>query len=75
MIFYEIPYEQGNIKTWHLDGLAEGRKDFSSRVDALAFAMQSAKAAVKNRGDEACIAIQGADGNWRTFNADMLPLD
>lgn len=75
MIFYEIPYEQGNTKTWYLDGLAEGRKDFDSRMAALAFAMQSAKAAaVKGCGDKACIAIQGADGHWRRFDPDMLPI-
>ncbi len=74
MIFYEIPYEQGNEQIWHLDGLAEGRKDFESRVAALAFAMQSAKDVVKSCGEKACIAIQGADGNWRTFDPDMLPL-
>jgi hypothetical protein len=74
MIFYEIPYEKGNTQTWHLDGLAEGRRDFDSRVAALAFAMQSAKAAVNRCGDRACISIQGADGYWRTFDPDMLPL-
>ena len=74
MIFYEIPYVKGNTQTWHLDGLAEGRKDFDSRVAALAFAMLSAKAAVKKRDDKACIAIQGADGNWRKFDSDMLPI-
>jgi hypothetical protein len=74
MIFYEIPYEQGNTHTWYLDGLAEGRKSFDSRVKALSYAMQSAKKAAKNFGDGACIAIQGADGTWRTFDPDMLPL-
>jgi len=74
MIFYEIPYEQGNTKTWHLDGLAEGRKEFNSRVAALAYAMKSANAAVKTYGDQACIAIQGADGSWRSFDPNMLPL-
>jgi hypothetical protein len=74
MIFYEIPYEKGSTQSWHLDGLAEGRRNFDSRVAALAFAMRSAKAAVHQYGDKACIAIQGADGNWRNFDPDMLPL-
>ena len=74
MIFYEIPYEQGNTDTWHLDGLAVGRKSFDSRVAALSFAIQAAKAVAKDLGDQACIAIQGADGTWRTFDPDMVPL-
>jgi hypothetical protein len=74
MICYEIPYEKGNTHTWYLDGLAEGRKSFDSRVAALSFAMRSAKAATKHFGDKACIAIEGADGTWRTFDPDMVPL-
>jgi hypothetical protein len=74
MIFFEIPYEPGTTHTWYLDGLAEGRRSFDSRVEALSCAMRSAKAAQKSFGDTACIAIQGADGRWRTFDPDMLPL-
>lgn len=74
MIFYEIPYETGATNTCHLDGLAGGRREFDSRVAALAFAMQSAKAIVSKSGADACIAIQGADGSWRTFDPDMLPI-
>ncbi len=75
MIFYEIPYEKGNPHICYLDGLAEGRKRFDSRVEALSFAMQSARAATKAYGDRACIAIQGADGTWRRFDPDMAPLE
>lgn len=74
MIFYEIPYESGSTHSCHLDGVAGGRREFDTRVAALAYAMQSAKAIVSTSGDHACIAIQGADGNWRTFDPDMLPI-
>jgi hypothetical protein len=74
VIFYEIPYEIGNTQSCHLDGLAGGRREFDTRVAALAYAMQAAKAMVRSSGNHACIAIQGADGNWRTFDPDMLPI-
>lgn len=74
VIFYEIPYECGDTHSYHLDGIAGGRRQFDTRVAALAYAMQSAKAMVGPSGAHACIAIQGADGNWRTFDPDMLPI-
>lgn len=74
MIVYEIPYEMDNMHSGHLDGLAGGRREFDTRVAALSYAMQSAKAIVGSSGDHACIAIQGADGSWRTFDPDMLPI-
>lgn len=74
MIFYEIPYQMGTTHICQLDGLAGGRREFETRVAALAYAIQSAKALSCTSGDDACIAIQGADGNWRKFNPDMLPI-
>lgn len=73
MIFYEIPYESENLDCWHVDGLVGERREFDTRVAALAYAMQSARARVDASGGDACIAIQGADGNWRRFDPDMLP--
>jgi hypothetical protein len=75
MIFYEIPYEKGSTQMWYVDGLAEGRKNFDTRVAALGYAMKLAGAAVRSRGDKACVAIQGADGSWRSFDPDMLPIN
>jgi len=72
MIFYEIPYEQGNTQTWHLDGLAEGRKDFDSRVAALAFAMQSNAVIRRAYPSRVPMAI-GARSARTCFRSNNLP--
>ena len=73
VIFLKIPYEGGHTLTCHLDGLAEGRREFDTRVAALSYALKSAKSA-SGTGAPACVAIQGADGNWRSFSPDLLPI-
>lgn len=74
MFFYEIPYEVGNTEAGHLDGLVGGRREFDTRLAAIEYAMQSASALVGSSPDQACIAIQGPDGRWRTFDPDLSPI-
>ncbi len=71
MLTFEIPYASDN-STWYLDGLKEGRKNFESRLKAVSFAMSMAKR-YREKNETVCIRIEGADGHWRKFNADMLP--
>jgi hypothetical protein len=73
MLMFEIPYKPTDEGSWYVAGLTSGRKDFETRVDAVAFAMRSAqKLSSSNRATRIC--IEGADGAWRTFDAALMPI-
>ncbi len=69
---FEIPYGAADAKTWYLDGLAEGRMSFDLRIEAVTFAMASVQG-LAAAGEDARMRIEGADGVWRVFDADLLP--
>lgn len=72
MLVFEIPYGAAHATTWYLDGLAGGRMSFDLRIEAVTFAMVSVQG-LAAAGEDACIRIEGADGVWRVFDADLLP--
>ncbi|MDF3981233.1 hypothetical protein P3W23_04415 [Luteibacter sp. PPL554] len=43
---------------------------FVTRLDAMTFAMEHARAHVR-KGGEAYVSVEGADGIWRLFNPDL----
>ena len=50
------------------------RQTFSSRLAAIRFAMQRA-ASLARTSREARVVIEGADGQWRRFDATMTSID
>lgn len=47
---------------------------FSSRQEALAYALQECREAARRGANDAVVRIQGADGEWRTFDSRLMPV-
>lgn len=47
---------------------------FSSRREALAYALRECRAAVRRGESNTVIDIQGADGQWRSFDSRLMPV-
>jgi hypothetical protein len=69
---FEIPFERRGAQGWVVES-GQGCPGFSSRKDALSFASKAARAC-SALGDSAQISLQGGDGQWRTFEADLKPV-
>lgn len=73
MFFHDVPFEGSPVGAWVLnmqDGLV---RCFRSRHAALAFASDDA-AEQERCGAKVAIRVEGADGVWRTFDAQMKGL-
>ena len=47
---------------------------FSSRQEALAYALQKCREAARRDVNDAVIRTQGTDGEWRTFDSRLMPV-
>jgi Uncharacterized protein conserved in bacteria (DUF2188) len=67
MIIFDVPYAPKYDGNWSVAVSNDGHSEFTTRTDALRFAVDSALDA-KRHGDESMIAIEGSDGRWRMFD-------
>ena len=74
MNLIEIPFAPDPSHGWTIPIPGDGEKQFSSREQALAFAQTLAKGAKTDGGPHSCLCVEGADGRWRLFTPDLLPV-
>jgi hypothetical protein len=67
MVIYDVAYAPVQDGNWTVKASDDGFKEFSTRNDALRFAIDAALVARKH-GDDAAVSIEGADGRWRMFD-------
>lgn len=70
----EIPFTPDATHGWSIPIPGDGEKQFSSRDQALAFAQTLAKNVRNETGHDSCLCVQGADGRWRLFTEDLVPV-
>lgn len=74
MNLIEIPFASHASHGWTIPIPGDGEKQFSSREQALAFAQTLAKGASREGGHDSCLCVEGADGRWRLFTPDLVPV-
>ncbi|WP_158880895.1 DUF2188 domain-containing protein [Rhodanobacter sp. L36] len=74
MKLIEIPFRPDATRGWTVPVPGDGEKRFGSREQALAFAVNLAKVQRTKAVDESYLCVEGADGQWRLFTADLLPV-
>ncbi|MFC5435286.1 DUF2188 domain-containing protein [Rhodanobacter umsongensis] len=75
MKLIEVPFRPDQDNGWTIPIPGGGEKQFKSRDEALAFALKLAKQ--QQRGTNATsryLCVEGADGQWRLFTSDLLPV-
>lgn len=76
MEFIEVPYSAEGPKGWTIPIPGDGERRFASRDDAMGFALTLVKASPENgeNGVEpSYLCVEGGDGRWRLFTADLQP--
>lgn len=74
MNLFEIPFTPDSSHGWTVPIPGDGEKQFASREQAMAFAQTLAKDLNAESGRGGCLCVEGADGRWRLFTADLLPV-
>jgi hypothetical protein len=74
MELIEIPYDSEGADGWKIPIPGDGCRQFRSRDAALAFAFKLAKERVSTTAQPSCLCVEGADGKWRLFTTDLLPV-
>ncbi|WP_426690656.1 hypothetical protein [Rhodanobacter ginsengiterrae] len=67
MIIFDIPYAPLHHGEWCVGSSNDGHSEFTSRLDALRYAINAALK-VQQQGSDARITIEGVDGQWRMFD-------
>ena len=70
MITFDIPYAPVRYGIWSVDVSNNGQPEFTSRKEALRFAVAAALIS-HQLGDSALINVEGVDGQWRMFDHGM----
>ncbi len=70
----EIPYRPEGPNGWKVPVPGDGEKQFSSREEALAFALRIAREQHSATAEPRYLCVEGGDGKWRLFTTDLLPL-
>lgn len=74
MALIEIPYDSEGAGGWKIPIPGVGCRQFSSREAALTFALKLAKEGRSTTAQPSYLCVEGGDGKWRLFTADLLPL-
>ncbi|MEO7050983.1 MAG: DUF2188 domain-containing protein [Rhodanobacter sp.] len=74
MNLIEIPFAPDASHGWTIPIPGDGEKQFSSRENALAFARTLSRDVEMQSGNRSYLCVEGADGKWRLFTADLLPV-
>lgn len=74
MNLIEIPFAPDVRHGWTIPIPGDGEKQFATREQALAFAQTLAKGDTTQSGQNSCLCVEGADGRWRLFTPDLLPI-
>jgi hypothetical protein len=69
----EIPFRPDRDHGWTIPIPGDGEKQFCSRDDAMEFALNLAKGTRATKDADSYLCVEGADGQWRLFTADLLP--
>ncbi|MEO9091423.1 MAG: hypothetical protein ABI247_13950 [Rhodanobacter sp.] len=74
MNLIEIPFTPRASHDWISPLLGNAEKQFHSREQALAFAQTLAECDSSDSDRNSCLCVEGADGRWRLFTPDVLPV-
>jgi Uncharacterized protein conserved in bacteria (DUF2188) len=74
MELIEIPYNPDEAHNWKIPIPGDGCQKFSTREEAMAFALQLAKKIVSKSAEPSYLCVEGGDGQWRLFTPDLLPV-
>jgi len=71
MLVFDIPFYAPTNQTWTVD-LPDGvHHTFGARHDAVRFAAREVARLTAMKGLEAYLSLEGEDGKWRLFGADL----
>lgn len=70
MFFHDVPFDGDPTGVWVLEAMNGFARRFTSRFAALAFATDDAAQRTR-AGDAVIIRVEGADGVWRAFDAQI----
>lgn len=73
MEFIEIPYSPRGPEGWTIPIPGDGERQFASRDDAMAFALTLAQKHAVVTAKPSYLCVEGGDGRWRLFTADLQP--
>jgi hypothetical protein len=71
MFVFDIPFRAPHAKAWTIDLPSGEHHVFQTRHDAVRFAARQASRFASSEGSRAYISIEGEDGVWRLFGADL----
>ncbi|MEO6799771.1 MAG: hypothetical protein ABI178_07535 [Rhodanobacter sp.] len=74
MDMIEIPYRAEGTKGWTIPIPGDGERQFASREEAMAFALTLAKEQSVATAKPSYLCVEGGDGRWRLFTADLMPV-
>lgn len=74
MALFEIPYNSDEDDSWKIPIPGDGCQQFRSRDEALAFALKLTKERQSMEDGSNYLCVEGGDGIWRLFTADLLPV-
>ncbi|HZX72027.1 MAG TPA: DUF2188 domain-containing protein [Rhodanobacter sp.] len=74
MDMIEIPYSAEGTKGWTIPIPGDGERQFASRDEALAFARTLAQKHFAATARPSYLCVEGGDGHWRLFTADLMPV-
>ena len=74
MNLIETPFTLDDPHGWTIPNPGDGEKQFATREQALAFAQTLAKGDTTPSDHNSCWCVEGADGRWRLFTPDLLPV-
>jgi hypothetical protein len=73
MEMFEIPFSPDHAHGWTIPIPGDGERQFASREDALAFALELAKQQ-RLAANPSYLCVEGGDGQWRLFTPDLMPV-
>lgn len=73
MEMIEVPYSAEGTQGWTIPIPGDGERQFASRGDALEFALMLVKKHPTNTAEQDYLCVEGGDGRWRLFTADLKP--
>jgi len=69
LVIYDIPFKPDIAGLWHVQVNGVPTENFSSRVEAIAYAIQQSKLVGSQHGTQVLVSVEGADGIWREFES------
>jgi hypothetical protein len=74
MKVFDIPLDADSSHGWIVPIPGDGEETFESREAAIGFAAELAHKQLAAYEEPSFVCVEGADGRWRLFDANMKPV-